>query len=626
MILVFKFVNVTENGVLERVLLRTLSSSSCSGHLVRKGDNTELYVESESAEELEKFANELALSVPHSIFMKDYSVEAVESIPDLPAWEDRFSKPDAIPPCPKCFSDVENSGSKQFGNIFTSCEVCGYSVEPVNVKLVNFAKEIDLSADSNHNEIFDSLAKVIHNGGSATVTTMNGIVTVSALTQKNIVKFPVDEVVTYDVHTASHFFEMQKGEVLALGSIEKPRIRLQVTVALKEKYPFFNSAFANVKLPDDMVLFLLMRVLKKMGDELFYISKRVDPSLPISFTFALNTPSFKPLDVVVTDVGNAIVASGERTILPWRGKGFGKKSLSLCSEYAGIMEGNFAEVVHQDQLAGKDMEVDEVLVSGNEEAPETKAPVIRYSHRHAAFFSVLGQHDLLDKKVAGIYISKSHDSAIMIHSQKFGLVDFIRFDFDYEGFDEIFLGIENMDETGAKLLSNFKNKFPDRLEQLADKKIKKNGSSLMTLFGVIGVILGFGEDHIEAVRKLLDNAAEFKGKKGPRIDYKLKEERQLNSLWSIRTAMSFKLADVDDLTLSFGVIESFSEFLSTMIDDIETDMGLDGVVFCGSLFGEKKILQKSNMLIAKNHSVYFNKALPLDDINIAYGSLLLTLR
>jgi len=625
MILVFKFVNITENGVLERVLLRTLSNSSCSGRLIRKDDNTELYVESDSAEELENFANELALSVPHSIFMKDYSVEAVESIPELPAWEDRFFKPDAIPPCPKCLLDVENSESKQFGNIFTSCEVCGYSVEPANVKLTNFAKEIELPADSNHNEIFDSLAKVIHNGGCATVTTMNGTVTVLALTQKNIEKFPVDEVVTYDVHTASRFFEMQKGEVLALGSIEKPRIRLQITAALKEKYPFFNSAFANVKLPDDMVLFLLMRALKKMGDELFYISKRVDPSLPISFTFALNTPSLKPIDVVVTDAGNAIVASGERTILPWRGKGFGKKSLSLCSEYAGIMEGDFAEVVHQDQLAGKDIEVDEVLVSENEEAPETKAPIIRYSHRHAAFFSVLGQHNLLDKKVAGIYISKSHDSAIMIHSQKFGLVDFIRFDFDYKTFEEIFSDIENMDETGAKLLSNFKKKFPDRLEQLASNAIKKDGSSIMTLFGVIGVILGFGEDNIEAARNLLDNAAEFKGKKGPRIDYKLKEERQLNPLWSIRTAMSFKLAGVDDLTLSFGVIESFSEFLSTMIDDIETDMGLDGVVLCGSLFGEKKILQKSNMLIAKNHSVHFNKAMPLDDINIAYGALLLTL-
>ncbi len=454
---------------------------------------------------------------------------------------------------------------------------------------------------------------------------MNGTVTVSALTQKSIEKFPVDEVVTYDVHTASRFFEMQKGEVLALGSIEKPRIRLQTTALFKEKYPFFNTPFFNVKLPDDMVLFLLMRSLKKLGGELFYISKRVDASLPISFTFDLKSSYLKPLEVVVTDSGEAIVSSGERTILTWRGRGFGKKSLSICGDYVGLMKDESIEIVKKEELAGKDMEVDEVLIAESEEAPDTKAPVIRYAHRHSALFSILGQHNLLDKKIAGVYISKSHDSAIMIHSQKFGLVDFIQFDFNYKSFDEIFFGIENMDETGTRLLANFKKSFSERLERLKDCAIKDDGSSIMTLFGVIGAILGFGDDNIESAKRLLSNAEEFKGKKGPRIDYKLKEERNLDPLWSIRTAMSFKLAGVDDLTLSFGVVESFSEFLSSMIDDIETDMGLDGVVLCGSLFEEKKILQKSNMLISKNHSVYFNKALPLDDINVAYGALLLTL-
>ncbi|WP_456449814.1 hypothetical protein [Hydrogenimonas sp.] len=129
----------------------------------------------------------------------------------------------------------------------------------------------------------------------------------------------------------------------------------------------------------------------------------------------------------------------------------------------------------------------------------------------------------------------------------------------------------------------------------------------------------------EASKRLLDNAAAFKGKKGPRIDYKLKEGRKLDPLWSVRTAMSFRLAGVDDLTLSFGVVESFSEFLSTMIDDIQTDMGLDAVVMCGSLFGEKKILQKTHLLIAKNHVVYFNKNLPMDEINTVFGALLLAL-
>ncbi|WP_456485457.1 hypothetical protein [Hydrogenimonas sp.] len=624
MILAFKFINITENGVLERILERTLAASSCRGRLVRKGDETVLYAESETTDVLERFADTLAISVPHSIFMKEYCVEVVETMPNDVVREAEICKPEAMPPCPKCLADVENTASEKFGNIFTHCKVCGYPVEPTEVTLINFAKEMQAAADANHTELFEALARVIHNGGSATLTTMSGTVTAAALTKKNIGKFPVDEIIAYDVHTASRFFEMQKGEVLALGSIEKPRIRMQMALEFKEKYPFFYSAFAHVKLPDDMVLFLLMRALHEVGDVLFYLSRSVDPSTPIALTFASDTAGVKALDVVVTEEGDAIVASGERSILPWRGRGYGKKSLSLCGDYAGLMEKTSAEVVQRERLAGRDIAVDELLVAEGEEAPDTGVPVVRFSHRHAAFFSVLGQHGLLGKKMAGIYVGKTHDSAIMIHSEKFGLVDFMRFDFEYETFDALFSAIEAMNETGGKLLANFQQKFPEVFEGFVGKRIERNGSNVMTLFGVIGMILGFGETTAEASRKLLDNAAEFKGKKGPRIDYKLKGERRLDPLWSVRTAMSFKLAGLDDLTLSFGVVESFSEFLSSTIDDIETDMGLDGVVLCGSLFGEKKILQKSHMLIAKNHTVYFNKALPLDEISTAYGALMLT--
>jgi hypothetical protein len=625
MILAFKFLNVTNNGLLERVLQRELLNTSCCGHLIRQGDETTLYVQSDEAEILENFANQLAQSVPHSIFMKSYSVEVVDAIPNGKVWEASTSHPRTVPPCPNCLADVENPESKHFGNLFTHCDVCGYPVAPADVKLTNFAKEIVAPANSNHTELFTTLAKVLHRSGYATVTTMNGQVTVAALTQKNIERFPVDEIILYDVHTATHLFEMQKGEVLALGSIEKPRIKLQTSKVFQESYPFYLSNFAYVKLPDDMVLFLLMRALHQTGEKLFYLSYRVDAQTPISLTFASEVFPLKPLEVVVTEEGDAVVVSGERSIMPWQGKGYGKKSVSLCGDYVGMMDEESAHVLSKERLAGSDIEVEEVLVAEGEDVPDTGVPVIRYAHRHAAFFSVLGEHELLDQTIAGIYISQAHDSAIMIHSKKFGLVDFIRFDFEYQTFGELLSDIRTMNETGERLLANFNQKFPGVLDRLESEEITPNGSNIMKLFGVIGVILGFGERPSQAVVKLLENAAAFKGKKGPRIDYKLKEERRLDPLWSVRTAMSFKLAGVDDLTLSFGVVESFSEFLSTSIDDIQTDMGLDGVVLCGSLFGEKKILQKSHLLIAKNHSTYINKALPLDEMNTAYGALLLTL-
>jgi len=626
MILAFRFVNQTENGVLENILKRALEAWGCHGRVVRKEDETVLYIEEENTEELERFADSLAMVVPHSIFLKSYSVEAVESIPDDTPWEKPACRPRAMPPCPQCLSEVRNPKSGAYGNVFHHCDVCGYPVAPSALILRNFAKVTKVEADGNHIELFETLAKVLKNGGKATLQTMNGLVTVAALTEKNVKSFPIDEIVFPDVHTASRFFEMQKGEVLALGSIEKPRIRLLTSPEFKEAFPFVEKSFFHIKLPDDMVLYFLLEALARHEGSICYLSGTVDTSAKISLSFEeVYTVGELPLEAVVTEEGDALVSGGERGILPWCTKGFGKKRISVCGEYVGLMEDTSIMVDHESSFAGRDLEADSLLIAEGEDAPEASLPIVRYAHRHGAFFSVLGEHGLLEKKTAGIYISKTHECAIMIHGEKFGLVDFVRFDFGYSSFGDVFSAIRAMNETGEKLLENFGKKFPEQYGGVEKEKIASSGSDVMTLFGVVGVLLGFGRTIAEASRRLLDNAAAFKGKKGPRIDYKLKEDRKLDPLWCIRTAMSFRLAGVDDLTLSFGVIESFSEFLSTMIDDIQTDMGLDGVVMCGSLFEEKKILQKTHLLVSKNHAVYYNKALPPDDINTVYGALLLAL-
>jgi len=626
MILLFQFTNTAHNGMLERILLRTLHASECRGKLIRETEETRLYVEHNDPETLGHFAGVLSQNIPHSLFMKSYRVEQAETIPQTDGWDpEQNCAPSAMPPCPKCLEEIDDPENPNYGNIFTRCEVCGYPVDPAEITLRRASKQRTLSADADHRRLFDALARTVRDGERVILTTMNGPVTAFLPRNGTAQKFPIDEIVVYDVHTAAHFFEMQKGEVLALGSIEKPKIRLLAAREFHEKFPEIPLRFVSVKLPDDMTLFLFLQALNSLGEPLVCLSKTIDDAAETTLTFPGN---FSPCDVpeaVVTEEGEALTVSGERGLIPWKGKGFGRKSLSFCGNYAGVMRGETANVVRRDSLSVRPEGIGEVLVAEGESVPFSETSAVTFMHRHAAFFSVLGDNGLLDKTVAGIYLGKEKDSAVMIHSGKFGLVDFVHFDFEYKTFDSLFSSIESMNETGKKLLKNFRAKKQERYERCLTLGIEDTGSNLMTLFGTIGMILGFGDSAAEAGRQLLDNAAEFKGKKGPRIDYKLREGRRLDPLWCIRTAMSFKLADLDDLTLSFGVVESFCEFLSKTVDDIQTDLSLDAIVFCGSLFGEKKILQKTHLLIAKNHPVFFNRSLPMDGPSIAYGALLLTL-
>jgi|GEM_PF-1145289 hypothetical protein len=626
MILLFQFSNNSENGVLERILLRTLEISECRGKVIRNGTDTRLYAEHESDKALEELSRKLSENVPHSIFMKSFRVEAADHIPENSPWKRKETRPESMPPCPKCLSEISDPEHPNYGNIFTGCEICGYPVFPSDLTLTKASRKRTVPAEANHRNLFDVPAKVIRDGGVVSVNTMNGPVALFLPDGKNAKRFGVDGIVACDVHAAATFFEMQKGEILALGSIEKPKIRLLASEEFHAKFPEYPSAFSWVRLPDDMVLFLLMDRLSSLGEPLVCLSESIVENPDASLTFSSALHRDIP-EAVVTEEGETILISGERAILPWTGKGFGKKSLSLCGNFAGIMDGTAATVTFRENMPKRLTEKEEILICSKERSPlpSADAPVITFENRHAAFFSVLGEHGLIKKTTAAIYLGREDDCAVMIHSEKFGLVDFLTFDFGYTAFDDLFEDIRTMNETGGKLLENFQKKQKENFERWLGEGIEHTGSNVTTLFGVIGMILGFGDSTASAAGRLLENAAEFKGKKGPRIDYRLREERRLDPLWSIRTAMSFKLAGLDDQTLSFGIVESFSEFLSKTIDEIQTDLGLDGVILCGSMFGEKKILQKTHLLIAKNHPVYFNLSLPTGGSGTVYGALLLTL-
>ena len=174
---------------------------------------------------------------------------------------------------------------------------------------------------------------------------------------------------------------------------------------------------------------------------------------------------------------------------------------------------------------------------------------------------------------------------------------------------EIFEQISATNESGKKIVQNYKNKYPEHFSKISQIVFEDKNFNIYRLWGVVAIVLDFAktDDPLEAAVVLEESAMSFLGEKGPRIDYKLlniKNKVYLDPLMTIRTAMSFKLAGVDQLMLCYGVIESFLEFIANELDEIKQTMDITAIAATGSLLGNRHLFSKMSKEIAMNHNIY----------------------
>jgi hydrogenase maturation factor HypF (carbamoyltransferase family) len=71
--------------------------------------------------------------------------------------------------------------------------------------------------------------------------------------------------------------------------------------------------------------------------------------------------------------------------------------------------------------------------------------------------------------------------------------------------------------------------------------------------------------------------------------------------------MSFRLAGVDDNTISLGYIESYTHFISNIVDEVNAQTKLDGISLCGDMFANETVSRFVHKSITKNFKIYYNK-------------------
>ncbi len=187
-----------------------------------------------------------------------------------------------------------------------------------------------------------------------------------------------------------------------------------------------------------------------------------------------------------------------------------------------------------------------------------------------------------------LYFSFKRPTRLLLHANG-SLKTLLSINFD---FNQSF-NLLKQDEKASRMLQNYKAKFPSfyaRILELSNHNL--GGANLLDFFQILGFVLGYSEDF--CTQSVISLAKECLRPKGPRIDYKILKDDSfkmaLNFSKVMHSAMSFRLAGVENEILSLGILDSLAEFLGNFIWDNAQNFSVQEVTIAGDFFGEKVFL------------------------------------
>lgn len=187
-----------------------------------------------------------------------------------------------------------------------------------------------------------------------------------------------------------------------------------------------------------------------------------------------------------------------------------------------------------------------------------------------------------------LYFSFKRPTRLLLHANG-SLKTLLSVSFD---FNQIF-NLLKQDEKASRMLQNYATKFPDFYARIVElSKYQLGGANLLDFFCILGFVLGYNEDF--CAQSVISLAKECLRPKGPRIDYKILKDDSLKMALNfskiMHSAMSFRLAGVENETLSLGILDSLAEFLGNFIWDNAQNFSIQEVTIAGDFFGEKVFL------------------------------------
>ncbi len=385
------------------------------------------------------------------------------------------------------------------------------------------------------------LAQALKKGERVFLKTIYGKKELVLLDEKNPKKIEGDYwFMPFCLNNAQIIFKASKEELQALATLEKPLIRLKPKSIFTE---FFSQSFVTCVLPYEPLLVLLTKFLEEYSG--LYLLPLKEEKIRLGLCY-----------FIVQESSPVLISVG-------------KNSLILQHRFEAAKDISYATM----------KEFEKALLREKLE------------------------------KVNLLYLGRGQTRFMLYFNQSFK--EPLEFAFE----SNIALRIDELkvfNKTTQSLLKNFTKENQDLIRELETySKESKTSFNLLELIGMCGILLDFKVDSMDLMLlayEVLECASNFVGQKGPRIDFKLERNEEgkvyLDTLKTLRSVMSFKLAGVEKELLCFGIIDSFAEFFANFSRDMEESYNTKGIIVCGEMFLNKQFLDQFIHYLPKNSEIF----------------------
>ena len=347
-----------------------------------------------------------------------------------------------------------------------------------------------------------------------------------------------------NINNIRNLVDISPKDLQLLCSIERPLVKLKFKLLQNSNGEYSNTRFIYAKIADDKETVLFSQALKDEG---------------IDYLLYVNDEVYQDgLKVTYTDKQNIIV-HGEKGLFPKYEYSLERKVNSTADyfeEYGSVY----------------------------------KAVLAQYNKRISASI--------------GVYFSyESDESAIKVNVPTVGEKDVILIPNVVNSIENCLEDIKSIDENTDRLVENYKNKFPQFFEK---EFISNDEDGFASILNLLAYFLGM-KDYMEVE----DTALLYNGKSGIQIDMhvvKIDGKNYLDYRRVIQSAMSYKMAGVEDTMITYSIFESLSDFINDNVSKINEELKAKDIVLCGNMFANsillskvKKSLKASRILIPKEY-------------------------
>ncbi|MFA6396029.1 MAG: hypothetical protein WCW84_08680 [Sulfurimonas sp.] len=497
-----------------------------------------------------------------------------------------------VKPCPTCEGESLSLGRRE-KQVLNSCHECG-----IPVKLTHKGNERYANDPGSFRTMFEVAAKALRDGKTLLMKTTMGyrlFYRADTLAQGSVLMLT-------NAMKIMEYCSMIHDEFNALLSIERPILH----VALKDET--LRSTFGStidVKYPDEGFSILLGKELTLLGLD-FIVYKALESAIDADFVmdFDLNIHSQSDMRLFINkDV--KFIASGERVSFPAR-LAFGTDTLSIANGLVGIKD--------EKGMLFDQMERFSSATTLKVNQLETEVPAVQSTNFHtmaedeASFMSVIAEHNKFGTKVVGAYFEG--EPSFLYYDGKKVIRVVPPKPFSGVGLRE---KIGSLREGSDRLMENIEKKFPEIFEVLLVLE-----ESNATLFEATAMILELEEKSYAGVTR---EALKFVGKGGLQIDMKV-EDNRFNHVAFLSSIISYKIAGVDSVYLSYSIFESFGDYFSELLTEIKGKTKATDIVLCGSYFAGQSLFSRLQRNL-KTTPPLMNVNYPIGKENCVVGGVFL---